>query len=150
MPNKLELVLRKTGRILAEHQIAHLFKVPEEMQSTPVDFFGYTAAGRAILVEAKMVSRPSLPIGDSPGLQPHQWNALLDANRANCLALICWSRDDVVATIDVDMALELSKGRKSIPWTAIPDSYYRTLSSNSYRCLDLLDHWLRMPCSPES
>ena len=30
MTSQLELLLRHAGKMLAEHQIAHLFKVPEE------------------------------------------------------------------------------------------------------------------------
>lgn len=117
----LEKLLRHTGRMLAEHQVAYLFKVPEEFRATPCDFFGYTAKGRAILIEAKEVNRPSLPIGKDPGLKPHQWNALMDAYRAECISLICWYRQDIdqVATLPMDMAANLSRDRKSIPWKDI-------------------------------
>jgi hypothetical protein len=39
MANKLELLLRKAGRELADYQVARIFKVPEEMSQTPCDFF---------------------------------------------------------------------------------------------------------------
>lgn len=141
MSNKLEIILRKAGRELAEMQIARLFKVPEEMQQTPVDFFGYTSYGRGILVEAKMVDRPALPIGNDPGLSVHQWNELEDANRAGCIALICWARHDICKTISMDMAIELSRGRRSIPWAAIDDDYARELKPSKAHVL--LSHWLR-------
>lgn len=140
--NKLETLLRKAGRDLADWQVARIFKVPEEMVWTPVDFFGYTREGRAILIEAKMVSRKSLPIGKSPGLLPHQWAELLDANRANCLALICWCYRGKVATITVDMAIELSRGRKSIPWESIDDRYIQPLEGPGADHLRLLEPWL--------
>lgn len=143
MSNKLELILRAAGRDLANAQIARFFKVPEEMTQSPADFFGYTASGRAILIEAKYVHSTSLPIGNnSNGLQPHQWNELLDANRAGALALIAWGQHDVVKTISMDMAIALSegKGRKSIAWKDIEDRYARELSVS--RTLQLLDHWL--------
>ncbi len=138
----LEALLRHTGRILAEHQIAYLFKVPEEFTTTPCDFFGYTSTGRAILIEAKEVQRASLPIGVKPGLLPHQWNALCDANRANCIALICWMRKGALATIDVDMAIELSKDRRSIPWKEIPKRFLHTDPRPS-TCLELLEPFVR-------
>lgn len=140
MTNKLELVLRKVGRELADHQIARFFKVPEEMAQTPCDFFGYTACGRAILIEAKMVNATSLKVAGEPGLSAHQWNELDDANRAGALALICWSRGDVVKTFGMDMAKALSAGRRSIPWAAIPDHLARPLSVPER--LRILDHWL--------
>lgn len=147
MPNKLELMLRKAGRELADYQVARLFKVPEEMTQTPVDFFGYTAEGRAILVEAKMVNRSSLPIGVSNGLAPHQWCELLDANRANCIALICWARNGICATITMDMAVELTMGRKSIPWKEIDPRYLHTMSGPTAH-LGLLEPWLRRATQP--
>lgn len=126
MANKLESLIRKAGRDLADWQVARIFKVPEEMTQTPCDFFGYTTEARAILIECKMVSRTSLPIGKSPGLAPHQWIALEEANRANCLALICWMRYTECAVISMDMAQSMSLGRKSISWQDIPERYIHT------------------------
>lgn len=141
MTNKLEILLRKAGRELADYQVARFFKVPEEMAQTPCDFFGYTAYGRAILIEAKMVERTALPIGSSPGLQPHQWNELADANRAGALSLICWSRKDVCATLSFDLALKLAEDRRSIPWDKIESKYLRPMTGAACH-LGLLDHWL--------
>lgn len=141
MTNKLELLLRKAGRELADHQVCRFFKVPEEMASTPCDFFGYTAHGRAILIEAKHVNRDSLPIGSSPGLLIHQWNELCDANRAGALSLIAWARGDVCKTITMDMAIRLSEGRKSIPWSAIDERYARSMRGKDAH-LELLSQWL--------
>ncbi len=139
--NPLESLVRLAGNELADAQVARLFKVPEEMQQTPCDFFGYTASGRAILVECKMVSsRSSLPIGTAPGLRPHQWCELTDANRADALALICWAHKGTVAVISVDMATKLSEGRKSIPWGSIDPFYHRSMQRN--RVLELFDLWL--------
>ena len=90
--NSLEILLRKIGRDLADKQVARFWKVPEEMQQTPCDFFGYTKTGRAILIEAKKVNRPRLPIGTSPGLKIHQWNELCDANRARAHGILIWQR----------------------------------------------------------
>ena len=140
MPNKLEILIRSAGRLLADHQTARLFKVPEEMVSTPCDFFGYTNIGRAILLEAKMVNRPALPVGVAPGLTKFQWNELRNANRAGALSLISWCRGLTVATISFDMAEAFAAGRKSIPWHKIDSKYHRPLSE---RCkLELLDYWL--------
>lgn len=141
MTNKLELLLRKAGRELADHQVARFFKVPEEMTWTPCDFFGYTAHGRAILIEAKMVNRTALPIACEPGLAPHQWNELGDANRAGALALICWARGEACAAITMDMAISLAGGRRSIPWKAIPERFHRPMRGPDCH-LRLLDAWL--------
>lgn len=145
--NKLEIILRRAGRELADWQVARFFKVPEEMSQTPCDFFGYTAIGRAILIEAKLVNRPSLPISNDPGLQPHQWNELADANRAGALALICWGRGDIAATISFDVAQSLAADRKSIPWDKIEGRFLRPLKGPLCH-LTLLDHWLPLKKQP--
>jgi hypothetical protein len=140
--NALEILLRKAGRDLMDYQVARIFKVPEEMQQTPCDFFGYTVHGRAILIEAKMVTRTSLPINDkSNGLSIHQWNELEDANKAGALALICWAQEGVCKTITMDMAIELSRGRRSIPWKKIEKRFSRSMEGANAH-LALLDHWL--------
>jgi len=139
--NTLEILLRAAGRNLADHQIAYLFKVPEDMNQTPCDFFGYTAEGRAIMLEAKQVKRLSLPIGQSPGLAPHQWAALDDANRAGVIALIAWQNGKQIAVLSMDQAKLLSRGRKSIAWREINDRYIypQPKPSDSH---SLLMHWL--------
>ncbi len=139
--NLLEHLLRKAGRELADLQIARLFKVPEEMQKTPCDFFGYTVTGRAILIEAKMVTDTSLRINGTPGLAPHQYIALREANKAGCLALLCWAQEDVCATLTFDMVLALSKDRLSIPWKKIEKKYLRSITDEDAH-LHLLDQWL--------
>lgn len=145
----LEALIRHTGRVMAEHQIAYLFKVPEEMVATPCDFFGYTKDGRAMLIECKEVARTSLPIGNSPGLAKHQWNALRDAGRANCIALICWMRKGILATIDIDMAAKLSENRRSIPWKDIPERFLHAKPKPS-TCLELLEPFIRASPSRSS
>lgn len=141
MANKLEALIRQAGRELADYQVARIFKVPEEMQQTPCDFFGYTVHGRAILIECKMVNRTSLPISESPGLSAHQWNELSDANKAGALALICWSRGHVCATLTMDMAIRLSHGRLSIPWSSIEERFLRPMIGPDCH-LKILDQWL--------
>lgn len=143
----LERMLREAGRRLAEHQVAYIFKVPEELTPTPCDFFGHTVEGRAILIEAKEVNRTYLSIGTAPGLMAHQWNALCDANRANCIALICWARGPECATLTMDMAIELSRNRKSIPWDAISEDFLHSMSGRDAP-LYLLEPFLRAEPSP--
>lgn len=141
MSNKLEALIKYAGRMLEESQVARIFKVPEDMVGTPCDFFGYTAAGRAIMIEAKMVSsRSSLPIGAAPGLAKHQWNELADANRANVIALIVWQYKGEVAVISMDMAQRYSHRRRSIPWDAIPGHYKH--SPEKSRWHDLFSNFL--------
>lgn len=119
MPNKLEIMLRKAGRELADHQVARFFKMPEEMQQTPCDFIGYTASGRAILIEAKMVNAPQLKIGSSPGLSVHQWNELCDAEKAGAIALVCWARGDQCVCLTPENIRVYAGGTKSIRWDDI-------------------------------
>lgn len=144
MSNKLECVLRKAGRELADYQLARFWKFPEEMQQTPCDFMGFTASGRVILIEAKMVNRTALPIACSPGLLAHQFNALDSCNRANGLAIVCWARGDICAVLSFDLVLALSKDRRSIPWVDIEERFKRKLSGPKAH-LDLLDQWLPRP-----
>jgi len=141
LSNKLECVLRKAGRELADYQVARFWKFPEEMQQTPCDFMGFTAHGRVILIEAKMVNRTALPIGTSPGLLPHQFNALDSCNRAGGIAIVCWSRGDTCAVLSFDQVLALSKDRRSIPWVGIEEKFHRTLKGAKAH-LNLLSHWL--------
>jgi len=146
LSNKLELVLRKAGRELADWQVARFWKFPEEMQQTPCDFMGFTVTGRVVMIEAKMVSRLSLPIHSSPGILTHQFNALDSCNRAGGLALVCWARGDFCATLTFDMVLELSRDRRSIPWGKIEEKYLRSLSGSRAH-LELLDQWLPIYCA---
>jgi len=139
--NKLELLLRKAGRELADYQVARFWKFPDEMQQTPCDFMGFTAHGRVVMIEAKLVNRMSLPINKSPGLLPHQFNALEACNRADGLALVCWGRGDVCATLSFDMVLELSHDRRSIPWHKIEERFLRSMRGERAP-IELLDHWL--------
>lgn len=143
MTNKLELLIRKTGRKLREYQVASIHKIPEEFQQTPCDFFGYTAIGRAILVEAKMLNRLSLPLGKSPGLSGHQWVSLCEANKAGCLALIVWQKGEWIATISIDMAWKLSEKRRSIPWKEIPAQFKHWAGVNVWR--ELFSPFLCVP-----
>lgn len=149
MSNNLELMLRKAGRDLADWQVCRFWKVPEAFTQTPCDFFGYTRVGRAIMIEAKQVHRSSLPIGKSPGLAPHQWNALREAFDAGCLALLCWTYGDLCATLDVPLIVSASQGRKSIPWKAIPKHYIHSMDGwNAH--IRLLRPWLAHNESKES
>ena len=88
-----------------------------------------------------MVTRTSLPIGKEPGLKIHQWNALCEANRANCLALVCWLNAGVLATIDADQAIELSRGRRSIPWNQIQKRFLHEQPGPT-TCLTMLEPFL--------
>jgi hypothetical protein len=97
------------------------------------------------MIEAKMVKGTSLAISDtSNGLSIHQWNELCDANRAGALALICWANRGVCATISMDVAIFLSKGRLSIPWAGIDARFCRPMRGKQSH-LHLLDHWLPLP-----
>lgn len=115
MKNALEIELRKLGRTLADKQIARFWKIPEAMQCTPCDFCGYNNVGRAILIEAKMVNRPRLPIGSEPGLTKNQWGELQDAERAGAISLVIWQREGFIVILHTRDVLIIKQG-KSIPW----------------------------------
>lgn len=121
MTNKLETMMRQVGRELRDLQVAWIFKVPEEMQQTPCDFFGYTRTGRAILLECKMVRSTSLKVGNSPGLSPHQWMELEEAHRAGAVSLIAWAAGGSVAVFPWHEAANAAEGRRSIRWADVPD-----------------------------
>jgi hypothetical protein len=118
MTNQLEIDVRAFGRDLYNDHLAYLFKVPEEMQQTPCDFFGWTPLGRAILIECKQVRRPRLPIGSSNGLQAHQWNALELAFRCGAYSYLIWRNGDETAVLTFAELSDFAKGMRSIPWTA--------------------------------
>jgi penicillin-binding protein-related factor A (putative recombinase) len=110
----LELQLRAAFRELYDRQIAFIWKVPEALQQTPVDFFGWTAKGRAVVIEAKQVNRTSLAIGSSPGLAPHQFLALKQALTCGAHSFVVWQREDCIMVIGFDHFLRLADGRKSV------------------------------------
>lgn len=123
MTNQLETMMRKVGRDLRDQQQAWLFKVPEEMQQTPCDFFGYTRQGRAILLECKQVKGTALKVGGQPGLSGHQWVELEDAHRAGAISLIVWACHEMVAVFSWADAAQALGERKSIPWSAVPHKH---------------------------
>jgi penicillin-binding protein-related factor A (putative recombinase) len=119
MTNQLELDMRAFARDLYNANLAFVFKVPEEMQQTPVDFFGWRRDGRAIVIECKQVKRRSLPIGaGTNGLQPHQWNALELAHRCGAVSMLLWRNGEETLALPFSAVLEATADRKSIPWAA--------------------------------
>jgi penicillin-binding protein-related factor A (putative recombinase) len=117
MTNQLETDMRAVARQLYDLQVAFIFKVPEELQQTPCDFFGHYVNGTAIFIECKQVNRNSLPIGVSNGIAPHQWIALKQAHRCGCYSFLVWRRGEDTAVIPFSVCLELTEGRKSIAWS---------------------------------
>lgn len=116
MTNQLESDVRAIARSLYDLQVAYIFKVPEEMQQTPVDFFGHTTTGLAIFIECKQVKRSNLPIGNSPGIAPHQWIALKQAYHCGVLTYLIWRNGDHTALIPFRVCEEFFNTRRSIPW----------------------------------
>lgn len=148
MTNLLESLLRTAGNELAHHQVARFWKIPEALQKTPCDFMGFTATGRAILIEAKQVRGTSLSIGKrTNGLQPHQYLALQEANKAGALALVLWANGDECAQLSFDMVLALAEKRRSVPWKKINPKFIRPFHER-IDPLSLLDVWL--PTSRDS
>jgi penicillin-binding protein-related factor A (putative recombinase) len=115
MGMKLELRLREVFRQLYDQQVAFVFKVPEALQQTPCDFFGFTVSGRAILIEAKQVTRDRLPLGTSNGLAPHQVTALQQASACGAFSIVVWQHEDMIMPLHWREVVSLSEGMKSIP-----------------------------------
>ena len=140
MANELETTVRKIARFLHEHQIARLYKIPNDIkmvngevihaEQTPVDFMGFTVGGRVILIECKMRKGPSLSLGPN-GLKAHQQIALSEAHRAGGIALLAWKNDDAIAVIDFDQINAYRKGKKSIAWKDIPDKFKHPLDETA-------------------
>jgi hypothetical protein len=118
VPNKLEIELRRIGRSLADKQICRFWKVPEEMQQTPCDFFGYTNTGRAILIEAKMAQRNHLPIVKAgkkgTGISDHQLQEIREARNAGAVAFFVWMKGEECAIFYPSIIMDEDK---SVLWS---------------------------------
>ena len=140
--SKLESLVMSAAAVLESHGALRLHRWPVPMRVEPrprqcqcgqwttqdtvlwtghtgSDFFGLTGSGRAVLIEAKMTSRPRLPLGSSSGMTKQQVLEQLDWHRAGALALLVWAYGDEVAVIDPDVWCpgEIPKG---ISWKEIP------------------------------
>lgn len=90
---------------------------------TGSDFFGVTSSGRGVVIEAKKIGRPRLPLGVSSGdgIKKHQLLELLDWHRAGALALVIWQRESAIAVFDPDVFMPKDRMiPKSISWEALP------------------------------
>jgi penicillin-binding protein-related factor A (putative recombinase) len=142
MSNALETHIRKIARALHEHQIARLYKIPNDIkivdgqlihaEQTPADFLGFTITGRVILLECKMRLRTSLELGPK-GLKAHQQIAINEAHKAGGLGLLAWMNGDQVAVIDAGQVNAYRKGKKSIAWNDIHAKYKHTLHEDPKR-----------------
>ena len=142
MTNALETTVRQVARALHEHQVARLYKIPNDIkivdgqvihaEQTPVDFMGFTITGRVILLECKMRKAPSLALGPN-GLKAHQQIALNEAHKAGGLGLLAWQNNEVVAVIDASQVNAYRKGKKSIAWKDIPDKFMHHLPEDPKR-----------------
>jgi penicillin-binding protein-related factor A (putative recombinase) len=142
--NALETHVRAVARALHDHQIARLYKIPNDIkiidgevqyaERTPVDFMGFTASGRVIMVECKMRNALSLGLNSS-GLKPHQMIAIREAHKAGGLGLVCWQRQGQVAVLDAGQVEIYTKGRgrKSVSWKDIPEKYVHELYDDPLR-----------------
>ncbi len=148
----LERLIRKAAQALCDYQVAKLWKLPTDLRMTssgimtfgeeqPADFLGHTVTGRAVMVEAKMHNESRLPVGSHSGVTSYQWTSLLECHKAMGLALIVWQRGDEIATFDMDIAVELSKDRRSIPWGKIPKRFLHSAESPSVH-LDMFEPYL--------
>ena len=132
MTNALETHVRKLAMELHSTQKARLYKIPNDMRivdgalihggQTPVDFIGFTITGRVILVECKICTAKSLPLGPR-GLKAHQQIAINEAHKAGGIGLLLWQHGLRVAVIDAGQVNVYRQGRKSIAWKEIPDKF---------------------------
>lgn len=130
--NELELRVRKIACDLHDNQVARLYKIPNDVrmeqgiivhgEQVPCDFIGWTVTGRAIAIECKIFQQPSLPVG-AKGLKAHQLKAITECHRAGGIGVLVWQHDDELAVIDPEQVMSYSRGRKSIPWKAIPAKF---------------------------
>lgn len=144
MTNALEAHIRKVARALHDHQLARLYKVPNDIRlvdgevvhgdQQPADFLGFTITGRVIVLEAKMRKSKALELGPR-GIKAHQRIAITEAHRAGGLGLVAWMNGRRIAVIDASQVKVYSEGRKSIPWSAIPDRFMHTLEEEPTRFL---------------
>lgn len=91
---------------------------------TGCDFFGHTAFGRTVLIEAKMLEKPSLGIGPGGAVKPHQWLMLWEGLSAGCIATIVWQRGEEIGLLSpyrarCIMEENLQLTRKSVPWKLV-------------------------------
>jgi hypothetical protein len=130
--NTLERRVKQVAKSLHDHQIARLFRIPNDIRlaskddgyqvihgdQVPGDFIGYTVNGRALLVECKMTQADTLGT-----LKPHQRIALLEVQDAGGIGLLVWQVKDKIAVIDADQLRAYTVDRKTLPWRVIPPKY---------------------------
>lgn len=136
MTNSLETHIRKLAMELHTLQKARLYKIPNDIkitggqvihaEQTPVDFMGFTIGGRVILLECKMCTKKSLPIGPG-GLKAHQHIAINEAHHTGGIGLLAWQHGLKVAVIDAGQVGVYRKHKKSIAWKDIPDKFKHEL-----------------------
>ena len=139
MANDLETFVRSVAQSLHEHQIARLYKIPNDIkivngevihaEQTPVDFIGFTITGRVILIECKMRKSTSLSLGPA-GLKAHQQIALNEAHRSGGIGLLVWQNDTQIAVIDYGQVNAYRLGKKSIAWKDIPSKFKHGLEDD--------------------
>ena len=142
MANELEAHVKHVARVLHEQQVARLYKIPNDIkvvdnqlihaEQTPADFMGFTITGRAIIVECKICTAKSLPLGPR-GLKPHQQIAINEVHKAGGIGLLVWKHGVRYAVIDAGQVNTYRQGRKSIAWKDIPDKFKREPDGESLR-----------------
>ncbi len=136
MTNTLELTVRKVARTLHDYQVARLYKIPNDIkivdgklihaEQTPPDFMGFTAGGRAIIIECKMCLDESLSLGKK-GIKPHQLKAINEVHDAGGLGLVVWQKEGMIAVVDAGQVRAYTANRKSLPWKVIPPKFKREI-----------------------
>lgn len=146
MPNALETHVKQIAAELHALQVCRLYRLSNDLKvagdqliyadQQPCDFFGFTASGRAILVECKITAKPTLAVSSKSGLRAHQLRALLEVHRANGLGLLVWQHALEIAVIDIEQVLTYGEGRRSVPWSAVPQRFKKCVVSSPRRFFD--------------
>jgi hypothetical protein len=139
---ELERLIRKAAKSLREYQVATLWKLPNDFrlikgrefifgEEQPADFIGHTRTGRVIMIEAKQHKSDRLQLYCKSGVTPYQWTSLLECHKAGGIALIVWQRGEEIATFDMDIAIALSKDRRSIPFRKIQKRFCHSATDDT-------------------
>jgi hypothetical protein len=126
--NKLESLVKVAAKTLHCQGLCTLYKIPEEMKQTPCDFFGHDREGRVIMIECKILNKPSLPCGGRSGVKAHQLGALVHCSQTGGHAFVLWQHGVDVALLPMRIVQRMLMDRMSLPWDRIDRVFVREAS----------------------
>lgn len=111
-------------------------------QHTGCDFFGHTSSGHAVLIEAKSLDRPNLPMKVervskkvAPGVKRHQLVTLLAAHAHGSHAYVIWRRKEAVMLIAFGAMATVDDVPDEWPWNPLAA---HPIADLPYRLVDAL------------